>query len=148
MRFALREAERAFEADEVPIGCVIIKDGAVIGRGYNQTELLNDPTAHAEIIAITSACATVGAKFLTGATVYVTIEPCPMCAGALVLARPDKLVFGAYDPKAGACGTLFAITEDDRLNHRIMTLGGILDLECVAIMRDYFLKKRVKEKKP
>jgi tRNA(adenine34) deaminase len=148
MRFALREAERAFEADEVPIGCVIVKDGAIIGRGYNQTETLSDPTAHAEIIAVTAACATVGGKFLTGATVYATLEPCPMCAGSLVLARPDKLIFGAYDPKAGACGTLYTITEDDRLNHRIMTLGGILDQECGAILKEYFLKKRTKSKNP
>jgi tRNA(adenine34) deaminase len=145
MRFALREAERAYEADEVPIGCIIVKDGAVLGKGSNQTETLNDPTAHAEIIAITSACATIGGKFLTGATVYVTLEPCAMCAGALVLARPEKLIFGAYDPKAGACGTLYTITEDDRLNHRIMTLGGILDGECGAILKDYFLKKRPKK---
>jgi tRNA(adenine34) deaminase len=148
MRFALREAERAFEADEVPIGCVIVKDGAIIGRGYNQTETLSDPTAHAEVIAVTAACATVGGKFLTGATVYATLEPCPMCAGSLVLARPDKLIFGAYDPKAGACGTLYTITEDDRLNHRIMTLGGILDQECGAILKEYFLKKRTKSTNP
>ena len=148
MRFALREAERAFEADEVPIGCVIVKDGAIIGRGYNQTETLNDPTAHAEIIAVTAACATVGEKLLTGATVYATLEPCPMCAGSLVLARPDRLIFGAYDPKAGACGTLYTITEDDRLNHRIMTLGGILDQECGMILKEYFSTKRAKNKKP
>jgi tRNA(adenine34) deaminase len=148
MRLALREAERAFDADEVPIGCIIVKDGVVIGKGFNQTETLSDPTAHAEMIAVTSACATVGDKFLTGATVYVTLEPCPMCAGSLVLSRPDKLIFGAYDPKAGACGTLYTITEDDRLNHRIMTLGGILDIECGSILKEYFLKKRPKKKSP
>ncbi len=142
MRFAFREAEKAFEADEVPIGCVIVRNGIVIGKGYNQTEQLNDPTAHAEMIAITSACSTIEEKFLTDCTLYVTLEPCPMCAGAMVNSRIGKLVFGAYDPKAGAAGTLFTITEDKRLNHRIHTIGGILDAECGAILKEYFKKKR------
>lgn len=144
MRFALREAERAFDADEVPIGCVIVKDGKVIAKGHNQTEQLSDPTAHAEMIAITSACATIESKFLNGCTLYVTLEPCPMCAGAIVNSRVERVIFGAYDPKAGSCGTLYAITEDERLNHRAPTLGGILDGECGAILKEYFLKKRTK----
>ena len=142
MRFALREAEKAYELDEVPIGCVIVKENAIIGKGYNQTEQLKDSTAHAEMIAITAACGTVDSRFLTGATMYVTLEPCPMCAGALVNSRVERLVFGAYDPKAGACGTLFTITEDDRLNHRLPSIGGILDFECAGILKEYFKKKR------
>ena len=142
MRFAFREAEKAFELDEVPIGCVIVKDGAIVGRGHNQTEQLQDSTAHAEMIAITSANGTLENRFLTGCTLYVTLEPCPMCAGAIVNSRIDRLVFGAYDPKAGACGTLFTITEDDRLNHRVHTIGGVLDGECGAILKEYFKKKR------
>ncbi len=142
MRFAFREAEKAFELDEVPIGCVIVKDGAIVGRGHNQTEQLQDSTAHAEMIAITSANGTLENRFLTGCTLYVTLEPCPMCAGAIVNSRIDRLVFGAYDPKAGACGTLFTLTEDDRLNHRVHTIGGVLDGECGAILKEYFKKKR------
>ncbi len=142
MRFAFQEAEKAFDADEVPIGCIIVKDNRIVGKGYNQTEQLLDPTAHAEMIAITAACMTVENKFLTGCTLYVTLEPCPMCAGAIVNSRVERLVFGAYDPKAGACGTLYTITEDDRLNHRTMTLGGVLDAECGSILKDYFKKKR------
>jgi tRNA(adenine34) deaminase len=142
MRFAFREAERAFDEDEVPIGCVIVKDGKIVGKGHNQTEQLSDPTAHAEMIAITSACSTVDSKFLSGCTLYVTLEPCPMCAGAIVNSRVERVVFGAYDPKAGAAGTLFTITEDERLNHRAQTLGGVLDAECGAILKEYFKKKR------
>ncbi|MBS1903323.1 MAG: nucleoside deaminase [Bacteroidetes bacterium] len=142
MRLALREAGRALEADEVPIGCVIVQNGKVIAKGHNQTEQLLDPTAHAEIIAITSACATIENKFLTDCTLYVTLEPCPMCAGAIVNSRVGRVIFGAYDPKAGSCGTLFTITEDERLNHRAPTLGGVLDGECGAILKEYFLKKR------
>ena len=142
MRFAFREAEKAFELDEVPIGCIIVKDGAIVGRGHNQTEQLQDSTAHAEMIAITSANGTLENRFLTGCTLYVTLEPCPMCAGAIVNSRIDRLVFGAYDPKAGACGTLFTLTEDDRLNHRVQTIGGVLDGECGAILKEYFKKKR------
>lgn len=142
MRFAFREAEKAYELDEVPIGSVIVKDGAIVGRGHNQTEQLQDSTAHAEMIAITSANGTLENRFLSGCTLYVTLEPCPMCAGAIVNSRIDRLVFGAYDPKAGACGTLFALTEDDRLNHRVHTIGGVLDGECGAILKEYFKKKR------
>jgi tRNA(adenine34) deaminase len=144
MRFAFREAERAYEEDEVPIGCVIVRNNSIIGKGHNQTEQLQDPTAHAEMIALTAACSTVESKFLEDATLYVTLEPCPMCAGAIVLARVRNLVFGSYDPKAGACGTLYTITEDDRLNHRVHTIGGVLDAECASILKDYFLKKRKK----
>ncbi|MDP4220626.1 MAG: tRNA adenosine(34) deaminase TadA [Bacteroidota bacterium] len=142
MRFALREAEKAYELDEVPIGCVIVKENAIVGRGYNQTVQLKDSTAHAEMIAITAASGTLDSRFLIGCTMYVTLEPCPMCAGALVNSRVETLVFGSYDPKAGACGTLYTITEDERLNHRIHTIGGILDSECGGILKEYFRKKR------
>lgn len=142
MKYALREAERALEHNEVPVGCIIVRDNKIIGKGYNQNETLKDPTAHAEIIAITAAAAQLQSKFLEDCTLYVTLEPCAMCAGAIVLAKISTLVFGAYDPKAGACGTLYTITEDSRLNHRVHTIGGILDAECGALLRDFFLVKR------
>jgi tRNA(adenine34) deaminase len=142
MRFAFQEAEKAFDEDEVPIGCVIVKDNAIIGRGHNQTEQFHDASAHAEMIAITAACSTIESKFLTDATLYVTLEPCPMCAGAIVLARLENIVFGSYDPKAGACGTLFTITEDKRLNHQVHTIGGVMDIDCSTILKEYFKKKR------
>lgn len=144
MRIALNEAQRAYEADEVPIGCIIVRNNVIVGKGHNQTEQLTDSTAHAEMIALTSAAGTLESRFLTGCTAYVTLEPCPMCAGAMVNSRIERLVYGAYDPKAGACGTLFTITEDDRLNHQVQTVSGILDHECGEILRDYFSKKRKK----
>ena len=106
MKRALKEAERAFDAGEVPVGALVVRDDVIVGRGYNQVERLNDPTAHAEMIAITAACETVGDKFLTDCTLYVTLEPCPMCAGAIVWARLGRLVFGAFDEKAGSASTL------------------------------------------
>ena len=138
MEQALRLAERALDEEEVPVGAVVIKDNQVIGKGYNQIETLRDPTAHAEIIAITAAANTLGDKRLTGCTLYVTLEPCPMCAGAIVLARIPILVFGAYDPKAGACGTLMNIVEDDRLNHRVHVIPGVLDDKATALLKGFF----------
>jgi len=143
MTEALKEARLAFEENEVPVGCVIVHDGRIIGRAHNQRERLNDPTAHAEMIAITQASAALESWRLTGCTVYVTIEPCPMCAGALVLARVDRLVFGARDDKAGACGTLYNIATDERLNHRIDVTEGVLADEAATLLRDFFLRKRV-----
>lgn len=142
MKYAIREAERALDRQEVPVGCIIVRDNKIIGKGYNQTETLKDPTAHAEIIAITAAAAQLQSKFLEGCTLYVTLEPCAMCAGAIVLAKVPTLVFGAYDPKAGACGTLYTITGDTRLNHTVHTIGGVLDTECGALLRDFFYTKR------
>ncbi len=142
MKYALREAERALDQNEVPVGCIIVRDNKIIGKGYNQNVTLKDPTAHAEIIAITAAAAKLQSKFLEECTLYVTLEPCAMCAGAIVLAKIPALVFGAFDPKAGACGTLYTITEDARLNHRVHTIGGVLDAECGALLRDFFLVKR------
>ncbi len=142
MTQALNEARKAFQADEVPVGCVIVHDGIVIGRGYNRTESLQDPTAHAEMLAITSAAEHLGSWRLSGCTVYSTVEPCAMCAGALVLARVDRLVFGAADPKFGACVSIFRIVQDPRLNHRMALSSGILLDDCAEIMQEFFKKKR------
>ena len=142
MRLALREAQKAFDADEVPVGAVIVHEGRVIGRAHNQREQLNDPTAHAEILALTQAAAALGRWRLTGVQVYATIEPCPMCAGALVNARVDSLFYGAADPKAGACGSLYDIPRDARLNHRLTVVGGVLGDECAAMLQRFFSRKR------
>ena len=138
MEYALREAEQAMKRKEVPVGCVIISDNRIIGKGYNQIETLKDPTAHAEIIAITAAAAFLGSRRLENTTLYVTLEPCAMCAGAIVQARIPRLVFGAFDPKAGACGTLFNIVQDQRLNHRAEVVGGILAERCGGLLSDFF----------
>jgi tRNA(adenine34) deaminase len=147
MRQALREAERAQEADDVPVGAVIVRQGRVIGRGYNQREQLQDPTAHAEMIALTAAAADVRSWRLEDCTLYVTLEPCTMCAGAIVLARIQRVVFGADDPKAGACGSVYNIIEDGRLNHRPQMTGGILATECGDLLRAFFAAQRAKGKK-
>jgi tRNA(adenine34) deaminase len=142
MREAIREAHKAFEKDEVPVGCVIVYDGHVIARGHNQVEMLKDPTAHAEMLALTSAAAYMGAKWLNDAVVYVTIEPCSMCAGALVLARVKEIVYGADDPKTGACGSVFDIAHSAKLNHKIRVMKGVLADECGALVSEFFRKKR------
>jgi tRNA(adenine34) deaminase len=138
MALALQQAERAYEEEEVPVGAVVVHEGRVVGRGYNQIERLSDPTAHAEILAITAAANTLGTRRLEGCTLYVTLEPCPMCAGAIVLARIPVLVFGSYDPKAGACGTLYNIVEDRRLNHTVHVVPGVLDHQCSALLKSFF----------
>jgi tRNA(adenine34) deaminase len=148
MRLALREAERALEAGEVPVGAVIVHhesgDGAgrVIGAAYNQREQLRDPTAHAEMIAITQAAEALGSWRLSGCTLYVTLEPCPMCAGAIVLARMPRLVFGAADPKAGAVVSLYQLVGDPRLNHRAEVVSGVLAGPCGEILSRFFQQKR------
>ena len=142
MEKALREAERAYDAGEVPVGAVVVKDNQILGRGRNQVEQLNDPTAHAEIIAITAACDTLGEKFLTDCTMYVTLEPCPMCAGAMVNARLERLVFGAFDEKAGAASTLYNIPRDDRLNHQVDVYSGIESERAGNLLRAFFQQKR------
>jgi tRNA(adenine34) deaminase len=144
MRMALREAEKAYEADEVPIGAVIVHENRIIGRGYNQTERLQDPTAHAEMIAITAAATHLGSRRILDCTMYVTLEPCSMCAGAIVLARVPRLVFATTDPKAGACGTLYNIAHDERLNHRCQITSGVLQEESAMMLRSYFAKLRKK----
>jgi tRNA(adenine34) deaminase len=142
MRLALKEAERAFEEGEVPVGAVVVKDGVIVGRGRNAVERLNDPTAHAEILAVSAACETLGAKLLDGCTLYVTLEPCPMCAGALVWARLARLVFGALDEKAGAVETLYRIGQDGRLNHRIEVVHGVEAEASAELLRAFFRERR------
>jgi tRNA(adenine34) deaminase len=143
MEIALKEAEIAFDRDEVPIGCIIVHNNRVIAKSHNSIELLNDPTAHAEMLAITSAVENLNSKTLKGCSMYVTLEPCSMCAGALVLSKIDNLYFGAYDPKSGACGSILNITNHKKLNHRINVLGGILDEKCGLLLKAFFEKKRV-----
>ena len=142
MQLALRQAEVAGRVDEVPIGAVILQGSKVIGQGYNQVRKLNDPTAHAEIMAIREATDRLQSCWLTGCTIYVTLEPCAMCSGALVLARIERLVFGAWDLKAGACGSLRNVVEDDRLNHILMVQGGVRESECGSLLREFFQAKR------
>lgn len=142
MRLALREAERAFEAEEVPVGAIVVHAGKVIGRGFNQREKLEDPTAHAEMLAITAAAQALGDWRLEDCTLYVTLEPCPMCAGAIVNARVKRVVFGATDPKAGACGTLMNVVQDSRLNHRVELVAGVLAEESGAILKQFFRTRR------
>jgi tRNA(adenine34) deaminase len=143
MEMALEEARAAAAEDEVPVGAVIVSFGrGVIGRAHNQRELLNDPTAHAEMIALTQAAQALRAWRLDDCALYVTLEPCPMCAGAVVQARLPLLVYGAADPKAGACETLYRIPADPRLNHRAQVLGGVLADRCAAVLSDFFADKR------
>jgi tRNA(adenine34) deaminase len=142
MKSAIDAAMIAKENGDVPIGAVIVHQGQIIAKAYNQREQLKDPTAHAEIIALTQAAAALESWRLNGCTIYVTLEPCPMCAGALVLARVDRLVFGCDDPKAGAIKSLYNIVQDKRLNHRLEITSGILAEECSAILTDFFRKKR------
>ena len=142
MTEALKEAELAYRENEVPVGCVIVHEGRVVGRAHKQRETLKDPTAHAEMIAITQAASALERWRLSGCTAYVTIEPCAMCAGALVLARVDRLVYGARDDKAGACGTLYDIVRDERLNHRMEVAEGVLADEATRRLRDFFRRRR------
>ena len=142
MRLALTEAGKALGAGEVPIGAVIVLDGTVIGAGYNQPISSSDPTAHAEIVALRAAAARVGNYRLTGATMYVTVEPCLMCVGALVHARIDTVVFGAAEPKAGALVSMTRAHELPNLNHKLQVEGGVLEGECRAIMQDFFKARR------
>ena len=144
MSEAIKEAVAAFNEDEVPVGAVIVHKGRIIARGHNQIERLKDPTAHAEMLALTSATNFLGSKWLNDASIYVTVEPCSMCSGALVLARIKNIFFGAEDPKTGACGSVFNIANNKKLNHRIRIKGGILKDECSALLRDFFKKKRHK----
>lgn len=147
MRAAIREALAAQHDGDVPIGAVVVREGRIIGRGCNQREKLNDPTAHAEMLALTAASAFVRRWRLEGCTLYVTLEPCTMCAGAIVLARIDRLVFGAPDPKAGACVSLYSIPTDQRLNHRVEIGKPVLTDECAALLQAFFAKQRAAGKK-
>ena len=145
MKSAFREAEKAFELGEVPIGAVVVKKGQIIGRGYNQCESLTDPTAHAEIIAITSAANTIKDWRLKDCSLYVTKEPCPMCAGALVNARITLLGFGMYDEKEGCCGSLYQLCRDPRFKHQLTVKGGIMEDSCTLMIQEFFKKQREKE---
>ncbi len=143
MKEALKEAFKAFECDEVPIGAVIVHKNKIIARAHNQIVILKDPTAHAEMIAITQAADYLKSERLINCSLYVTIEPCAMCAGACVLGRIKNIVYGADDPKSGACGSVLNITDNTKLNHRIEVISGILREDCASILQDFFKKKRV-----
>lgn len=142
MRKAILEAKNALMHDDVPIGAVIVKNGAIIGRGHNQVEQLQDPTAHAEILAITSACNTLGTDRLDNCTLYVTVEPCVMCTGAIILSKIDMVVFGAFEPKTGACGSVYHIPGEGKLNHKPQVYSGILEEDCKGLLLDFFAAKR------
>jgi tRNA(adenine34) deaminase len=145
MSAALKQAELAYDLGEVPIGAVVVHQDKIIGRGYNQTEQLQDPTAHAEILAIGAAAGSLGSWRLLDCTLYVTVEPCCMCAGAVVWARLARLVYGAPDPKAGACGSLYDIVNDRRLNHRVPTTHGVRLNEAAGLMKAFFQGLRTEE---
>ncbi len=147
MRQALDLAQQAFEQEEVPVGAIVVFEDRIIGAGFNQRETLNDPTAHAEMLAITQAATALQSWRLLDCTLYVTLEPCPMCAGAIVQARIPRVIYGTTDPKGGACHTLFQITSDTRLNHRAATMGGVLQPECKEILQRFFARQRAAGKK-
>ncbi|MDZ7773911.1 MAG: tRNA adenosine(34) deaminase TadA [Balneolaceae bacterium] len=142
MMQAFRLAEQAYEEKEVPVGAVVVHRGRIIGKGYNQTERLKDPTAHAEMLAVSAACATLESKYLEECTLYVTLEPCPMCTGGLIWAKLPRLVFGAWDARAGACGSMFNLADHRKLNHRIEIIQGILEEDCEALMKTFFRERR------
>jgi tRNA(adenine34) deaminase len=146
MREALRQAQKAYEASEVPVGAVVVRSGKIIARAYNQVELLKDATAHAEMLALTQAEAAVGDWRLTDCDLYVTKEPCPMCAGALVHTRVRRLVFGCTDPAAGAAGSVMNLLQMPTLNHRCDVASGVLQDECAAILQSLFRKRREEPK--
>ncbi len=142
MCLALQEAEKAFQRGEVPIGAVVVRRGEVIAKAHNLRETNKSATAHAELLAIEEACRTAGGWRLTDTTLYVTVEPCPMCAGAILQSRIDRVVFGATDPKAGACGSLLNFLQDPRFNHQVVIEAGVLEEECTAIMKAFFRQLR------
>jgi tRNA(adenine34) deaminase len=142
MELAIGQARRALDHDDVPIGAVVVHDGAVVGAGHNERELRQDPTAHAEIIALRAAAAALGSWRVLDATLYVTLEPCAMCAGAIVLARVPRVVYGCTDPKAGAAGSVLDVLSEPRLNHRPHVTGGVLAPACAALLTDFFAARR------
>jgi len=142
MRLAIAEATRALDHDDVPIGAVVVREGEIIGTGRNERELLRDPTAHAEAIALREAARTLGSWRVLDATLYVTLEPCAMCAGAIVLARVPRVVYGCTDPKAGAAGSVLDVLAEPRLNHRPQVTGGVLAGACAALLTDFFATRR------
>jgi tRNA(adenine34) deaminase len=142
MRLALREAERALEHDDIPVGSVVVKDGEVIGTGHNEREVRGDPTAHAELIALRDAARTLGTWRVLDSVLYVTLEPCAMCAGAIVLARVPRVVYGTTDPKAGAAGSVLNVLAEPRLNHRPRVESGLLAEDCADLLRSFFASRR------
>ena len=142
MKRALREAERALDQGEVPVGAIIVFQDTIVGRGHNMVETLNDATAHAEILAITAASDTLKSKVLADCTLYVTLEPCPMCAGAIVLSKLSRLVFGAFDEKAGSASTLYNIPQDKRLNHTVDIVSSVEEEACADLLRSFFMARR------
>ncbi len=147
MRMALEQAQQAFSLGEIPVGAVIVHHGRVVGAAHNQREQLHDPTAHAEMIAITQAAEAIGNWRLTDCVLYVTLEPCPMCAGAIINARVPVVVFGAADPKAGAVQSVFRLLSDARLNHRAEIVPGILETQCSQILTHFFQQRRDEQSK-
>lgn len=145
MLVALQEANAAWDANEVPVGAAVFQGDRFLAKGHNQVELLKDATAHAEMIATTSASAAVESKWLTGCTLYVTLEPCAMCAGAIILARYDRVVFGATDPKTGACGSALSVLNHAKSNHKLLVEGGVLAEECGQLLKEFFRQKRARE---
>lgn len=143
MKIALEEAQKALECDEVPVGAVVVTSGRIIGRAHNMPITLHDPSAHAEMLALRQAAETLGNYRLTGAELYVTLEPCLMCAGAIIQARLARVIFGAFDPKCGAAASLYNVLTDKRLNHQVAVTGGILKDECGEIISRFFREKRV-----
>tara|TARA_Y100001970_G_C14146973_1_gene810442 strand:- start:993 stop:1478 length:486 start_codon:yes stop_codon:yes gene_type:complete len=143
MKEAIRLAEKAYRDGEVPVGAIVVKDGKIIGRGHNQRERLNDPTAHAEILAITAAAGTLENWRLNNCDLYVTKEPCPMCAGAIINSRVSRLIFGAYDEQKGCCGSLYQLCGDLRLNSKTAVKGGVEEEKCTAILQEFFQSKRL-----
>lgn len=148
MRIALEQAEAAAAADEAPVGAIVVSGGRILGSARNEREALRDPTAHAEMIAITQAASALQSWRLENCTLYVTLEPCPMCAGAIVLARIPRVVFGALDPKGGAVRSLYRLLEDERLNHRVDVVEGVLAAPCGQVLSDFFRAKRDSRKRP
>jgi len=146
MQCALGEARAAAEHDDVPIGAVIVRAGEIVGRGHNRRDTEGDPTAHAEILALREAARACGTWYLTDCDLYVTLEPCPMCAGALVLARIRSLYYGTSDPKAGACGSVFNLVQSPRLNHRLEVHSGVLEADCAALLTAFFEDLRARKR--
>ena len=146
MKEAIGEAKKALALDEIPIGAVVVRDGQIIGRGHNLRETTGDPTAHAEVLALREAANVIGHWRLIGCTLYVTLEPCAMCAGAAINSRVDRVCFGAYDPKAGCCGTLYDLFGEKKFNHHPAASGGVRENECAALLKDFFAIKRAEQK--
>lgn len=142
MQRAFSLAQQAYDEEEVPVGAVVVHNDRIIGKGYNQTERLKDPTAHAEMLAISAACSTLQQKYLEDCTLYVTLEPCPMCAGALVWSKIDSVVIGALDAKAGGCGSLFNLANNNKLNHQVNVIHGFMEKDCELILKHFFQEQR------